>query len=232
MKASGLVALLSLSIVGCTNCAAKRAPLAPASPPDTSKILKLAGRWTTASACPVSAHHALTAAHVVDPRPFDKYPGYVPVIYQQGGHGGTFTVRDKPRVTVGADGRPVVDTVPDVSLNRDIAVIETGGALDFYPIATDAPKEGDAVWLSGYDFRDKRRALADRVLKTTVVRIVAGRIYVDPPGWPSTSGSCLLNAAGEVVGINTGGLYLDSGMPRLGQPDEIGFGWLVLRGQE
>src|SRR5262245_19870347 len=44
---------------------------APAAP-DTSGVLRLVGRFSSAHACPISESLALTSAHVTDLRPFDR----------------------------------------------------------------------------------------------------------------------------------------------------------------
>jgi hypothetical protein len=42
-----------------------------------------------------------------------------------------------------------------------------------------------------------------------VIRVRNGHVIYFPPGVPGTSGSCVLNEAGEVVAINTFGRDLD-----------------------
>lgn len=222
MRALAAVALSAVTVGCLPACAGKTAPrVAPEAPPDTSKMLKVIGRWTIASACPVEAHRALTAAHVVDPRPFYKYPGFMPLVWQQGTRGGVL------RVDRREDGEPLVQW------ERDLGIIVTETPMEFYPIADVRPGPGDTIWLSGYDWRDRKRAFADRVWTAKVLRLVAGILVFDPAGEPGTSGSCILNAKGEVVAINVGGKYVGASLTGKlgfgGEPDQVGIGWLVAR---
>ena len=230
MRVLAVIALSTLSTACSLACAVRSAPKTAEPPaPDTSKILKVVGRWTTASGCPVAPNRAFTAAHVIDPRPFEQYPGYVPVIFQQGARTGLMAVWKKPTMTLDEKGIPTLGYETQVSMARDLATLTTEVPMEFYPIATTVPALGDPLWISGWDWRDRKRAMADRVWKVTLVRIVAGKMGFDPAGAPATSGSCILNAAGEVVGVYVGGYWLDSKTGGWTSENEvIGTGWLVV----
>jgi hypothetical protein len=235
MRRVAIGMLAAVISTGCAGCGASKAkPVTEPSPPDTSKIVKVVGRWTIASACPVALRHALTAAHVIDPRPFDQYPGYVPLVWQQGGRGGVFNVYQKQTFAMNG-GQPSIESRPDVSMMRDIATLQTESDLDFYPIATVPPEPGDTLYMTGYDWRSKRGAFADRVWVVKLLRIVAGHLIFDPAGEPGTSGSCILNGAGEVVGINIAGKVVGSPMGRLsfvGEPEQVGIGVGIVKDKE
>ena len=49
------------------------------------------------------------------------------------------------------------------------------------------------------------------VIEAKVVRIVALHVLFVPSGQPGSSGSCVVNEAGEVVAINEGGYTADDG---------------------
>lgn len=168
--------------------------------PDTSRIMHLIGRYGLAQACPIAPDTALTNGHVVDPRPFDRTAPMTPYLWSlDSGQGGAVL----PRYALG---------------ERDLAVLD-GAGLDPYPVAQDAPAVGQRVWFVGYRY-DGRSTLKTEVIRATVLRVVAGHVIYMPGGRPGSSGSCVLNAAGEVVAINAG-MFHDS---------EAGIGVGVWRG--
>jgi hypothetical protein len=147
------------AFVGCNACATRSGGKADLTPrPDTSRTIRVVGRWATASACPVSQHVVITAAHVVDPRPFDPQTPYSDVIFQQGDLVG--------RLAVASVFHPPSEDAPQgsrewlVSRNRDLAWMETDAdLLGWYPIATNAPAVGSTVYFFGFDWRSKRSSL-------------------------------------------------------------------------
>lgn len=204
MRGIGAVTLSMLAFVGCSSAgcasAGKRTGLAPM--PDTSRQIRVSGRWTTASACPISERIALTAAHVIDPRPFDRSVGYTPVAFQQGDTIGTFTVMESRN----AEGQVVEQFV---SRSRDLAYVESNVPLmGWYPRAQEAPQPGDRVYFYGLDWRSKKNAFAERVWTATVIRTMAGLVIYEPAGEPGTSGSCVLNEKAEVVAVNVAGMLV------------------------
>lgn len=167
--------------------------------PDTAGVLSLLGRWGAAHACPIvtpSGCNAivLTAAHVVDPRPFDDVP-LLPYRYSDG---------------YGSSG-----VLEPVATERcaDLATMRLGPGADVRPYrrAALAPEAGGHVWFVGYEWSSKSKAFSARTIRAKVVRVVAGHLVLDPAGEAGSSGSCVLNQAGEVVGINVWGRSLRSG---------------------
>jgi len=156
--------------------------------PDLSRMLALQARFTMFSGCPVAATRALTSAHAVDLRPFDRSVPLYGARYQ------TWDGSAAGRI------RPIV-----VSMEEDIALVAAEG-LTPYPIATEMPATGEQLWWVGYDYRKRKDALAPRVFTGRVIRGVAGVIVIDVMTEEGTSGGCALNARGEAVGIIDFGL--------------------------
>jgi hypothetical protein len=195
-----IVIAVAFVLTGC----ASRAPrvtgtiqVAPA--PDLSGVLRVVGLRGIAHACPVAPDKALTNVHVVgeyyDSRPFiwstdtaDGLLGNVPV--------GLFWATN--RTTEGDAFRDLARVAPFRSTFPR-----------WYPIATAAPIPGETVWFVGYDWRRKNDAFARRVFKSKVLRAVSGHLIYAPAGTPGSSGSCVLNAAGQVVAINAAGMGTD-----------------------
>jgi hypothetical protein len=196
--------LLALLTMACSGCAGKASGLfAEPVKPDVSRIVRLSGRFAMGSGCPVGPRKILTAAHVIDPRPFDRTP-LMRTYFAQGTVTGLATPEYSHAV-------------------RDLALLEASVDVEFYPVAKAAPQAGDSLWLTGYDWRDVKRAFAERTWEVKALRSVAGSLLIyDPAGEPGTSGSCVLNAAGEVVAINVGG----KGVGRMFD-GEVGVGVLV-----
>ena len=97
-------------------------------------------------------------------------------------------------------------------LFRDLARVAPWGDATFphwYPLAKLPPQVGDRVRFRGWDFRRRKDAFAPRDFDATVIRVRSGLVLFYPPGVPGTSGSCVLNAAGEVVAIQAFGKPLD-----------------------
>lgn len=159
--------------------------------PDMSGIMPLIGKGTLAHACPISPVKALTAAHVVSKGGEDESPRFHH--FQQGDVVGTTN-----RVEVFEDA--------------DIALVWLDKPVKkFYPLAPTAPIPGEKLFLRGFDFRRQKDALAPRDWEVTVLRTVAGHVVFKPGVEQGTSGSCILNQQGEVVGIVAFGVSIEGG---------------------
>ena len=162
--------------------------------PDMDAVISLMGRHASGHACPIAEHLALTAAHVVDPRPFDPTVPVSPADWSNGlGRSGALL--------------PV-----SVARDRDLALMRSEQPFGaFYPISRQAPVAGQAVYALAFDWRKRQDMLAPRVLSLEVLRVVARMIVTTPEYYPGASGGCLLNASGEVLGIVAWGMESDDG---------------------
>lgn len=149
---------------------------------DYNSVLRLIGVWTAGHACPVTEHLALTAVHVA----YDD--DGKPRSYR-------FSTRD------GVEGTA---TAVWKSPYADLAMLYTESRLREYSIAEDAPAPGDALSLLGFDWRKNENAYGERVWQGKLFRTRAGHLIFEQPGEGGSSGSCVFNAAGEVIGINVG----------------------------
>lgn len=172
-----------LVMVGCGAMLDRIDPTVP-DPPDTSKVLPVSSKQSQGQICPVMSTRAWTAEHVSTRA--EVLGGRVPV----------------PLITEVA-GKPATVMQYAQDARRDLAWVVLEEGIEFeewYEISEDMPEEGDRVWLVGFDFEDGLKA---EVVKAKVLNVRAGRIYYDASPGPGSSGSCVLNQAGEVVGIHT-----------------------------
>jgi hypothetical protein len=151
--------------------------------PDTSAILRLSsGKSTIGHACPLGPLDAMTNRHIVD------------------GETG-FQWSDAEGVHRGY-AKPIGEgTYADLGWLR---ADEDTPFPRWFELSKVMPKVGDAVFLIGYSFDNRKKAFAERVFETRILRLVAGLIILEQPGVPGSSGSCLLAADGTVIGINAG----------------------------
>lgn len=174
------------------NCALNPSPKTAneeVSAPNMDGVAQLFGRFGTAQGCPISDTILFTNAHVADV--FPDSMSFPLLSYE-------FST------DAGQDGK----VIPILAAkSRDLAAmeIEEGTFAVYYHRAAAPPQIGERVWFRGYDFRSKKAAYAPRVFSATVTRIVGHHIIMSEAGTPGSSGSCVMNAAGEVVGINSWG---------------------------
>lgn len=158
-------------------------------PPSLSGVVSVSHRFGMAQACPVTPDLAITNAHVIDPFPL---------------------VREAPFIRVRWNGgylSPVSG-----SWSEDLAVVSRSGDPFpmVYSLASSAPALGEQVWWGGYDWSKPSKALRFRVFTGRVVEVRAGVFSLDTETSGGTSGGCVLNAAGEVVGIIAWGKEMEN----------------------
>lgn len=160
--------------------------------------LRLIGRFNAGHACAIAPRVALTNGHIVDLRPFDAGISPYPFAWSDGSGAAGF----------------LVPTRGGLERGRDLAAVEPYGEGSFphyLPLASAAPKPGDRVFFLGYDWSNRKKAMGDEVVEAKVTRVVALHVVFIPSGQPGSSGSCVVNEAGEVVAINEGGYPSDDG---------------------
>jgi hypothetical protein len=152
--------------------------------------LRLIGRFAAGHACAIEPRVALTNGHVIDMRPFDNDVRPFPFAWSDG---------------TGASGFLVPS---ELERARDLARVQPLREGDVFPhplrVAAEAPKPGDRIWFLGYSWKNRKSAMDDDVIEARVTRVVALHVIFTPSGQPGSSGSCVVNDAGEVVAINEG----------------------------
>jgi len=109
-------------------------------------------------------------------------------------------------------------SVVAVSPAIDLAILIVVGEQQPKYLPSGVAKSGDEVFWFEFDFRTRANALRARRRPATVLRVVAQQIILDDVPVGGASGTCLLNARGEVAGIVTAGWDTD---------DELGAGSAV-----
>ena len=163
----------------------------PVTPVDTSGVTAIFGRFSTGHGCPVSPDTMYTAAHVVAPAPFTDF-GHTPIRWSAKGVAG-------------------IAYVMEMDPSADIALLKSVQAFPkWYKIAEEPPKLEEQVAMVGYDFSKPSKAFMDKFFLFKVTWIVAGHVIYDGTAGPGSSGSCVLNEAGEVVAINVGYINMNN----------------------
>lgn len=154
-------------------------------------VLRLIGRHASAHGCAVGPRLALTSGHVIDLRPFERGVPLAPYGWSDGLTGAGWLI-------------PI-----EVEAARDLGRMEPLSKTDTFPhvlpVAPVAPLPGARVWFLGYKFDSPKNVMSEERIESHVTRIVANHVFYAPSGHPGSSGSCVLNDAGEVVGIVEGG---------------------------
>lgn len=142
--------------------------------------------------CPVGPNTALTARHVA----FEKV--------------GLFPNELAPVLGRWADVGQLeggVITGRTFILSLDIARATSDNPFPFfYEVSGTLPKIGDVVYIDGYDWNKAGKPVH---MKVKIVGIAPGVMYTDKTPGPGSSGSCVFNEAGQVVGINFGSMSGD-----------------------
>lgn len=157
--------------------------------PDTSGVLRLSdGRGSLAHGCALTNSYAFTNAHVV-----------------KDSTGFQWSTRD---------GKVRGFAKPDPegsSPYSDLAIIEavphepSGAGLfpHVYKPAKALPEIGARVFFVAYEFtKGRKKGFTERLFSTTVQYYIAGLMILADGGVQGSSGSCVFNEDGEIVGVN------------------------------
>ncbi|MGH8656866.1 MAG: hypothetical protein ACREYE_33880, partial [Gammaproteobacteria bacterium] len=110
-------------------------------------------------------------------------------------------LRDHVGVTGSSRGQNGYARVYGASPWEDLVSLALiGGTVTYLPSGV-TPQPGDMVYWFEYDFRTQANAYRARRRMAEVIRSVARHLLFDATPTPGASGTCLLNASGEVVGI-------------------------------
>lgn len=90
---------------------------------------------------------------------------------------------------------------------RDLALLDFPKGEprpSFYFKLAEGPVKGEDVYVLNYNFEQTqgKDPFMVRVLKAKLLSTEAGHLAFYPPAEPGSSGSCILNSKGEVLGIN------------------------------
>lgn len=164
--------LASLLLCGCSSIPTRHADL---------EVPEAIRRDGLGSICPVGPRQAYTAYHVVILyRPGAVY--FIPLVWATADRSGS-------AYPLYGDSR------------RDLAVLLSDTDFPgFYPRAKESPKVGDELTVTGFDW--KRDGLPRKTKKVKVTGTSGGSIWTDDTLGPGSSGSCLVNAHGEAVGVH------------------------------
>lgn len=189
-------------------------PLVAASPKDferipTEGLIRVMGRSGIAHACPAGGR-LLTARHVL--RGVWHWSPKAIAWEDQAGHGGRVVVSDE-------------DTA------RDVVVLSAASQAPplpsfTYPLASGFHL-GEQVYILGYRF-DAEHPTAPILVRAKITGSIAGHVFYDKTPGEGSSGGCVINAAGEVIAVNVGGLLKPKGLGGEGKEIIAGIGVLVI----
>jgi len=101
--------------------------------------------------------------------------------------------------------------VIDESQFQDVVALDlNGGKVNYLPLGT-LPAVGDPIYWFEYDFRTQTNAYRARRRVGNVLRLVGGHIIIDSEPVAGASGTCLINAKGEAVGIIVAAIGTEDG---------------------
>jgi V8-like Glu-specific endopeptidase len=141
-------------------------------------------------ACPVTINSAMTAGHVTA----DTLESGEQVKHYYRGESGSWE---------GFLDWKLTSTYEDAGV---LAREESSAPFVPYELALRRPAVGEQLWWMGYDWRTGPAALDRRIFTGKVQSVRAGSIVLDVPTPQGSSGSCVLDSSGKVVGVISWGI--------------------------
>jgi hypothetical protein len=177
------LAIALLVLTGCASVPRKAVPVF-APPADTDGVLALIGRFSIGHGCAIGPNEYVTAAHVIDPVPFDRNAPLVGATWSDNRGGSGVLIPG------------IASRAWDLGFGAPSSPFKS-----WYKVAEEAPKVGEKLWLRAWDFSSSENAFDEPILEVTVSRIKAGYIIIRESIPAGTSGGCVLNAKSEVTAI-------------------------------
>lgn len=195
-KLTSILSSLSVSLaMACATSQAGRLKSFPSAIQDAApyqiRLLEASG---AAHACPVQSNLALSSRHVATWQVERlQFVGRDWVWEDERGHVGR------------------LEYVNHVGI-RDLAVMGTETPFEkVFPLAKNEPAIGEKLYLFEFDFEQDVPPMPNKTLEVTYKGTVGGQVFFKPIPLPGSSGSCILNANAEVVGITSGSLDMIRG---------------------
>jgi hypothetical protein len=184
-----LAALLLLALTGCSACTKVLPDILPAVPLEVDPSIAIfTPDGGGGHACPVEGQ-VITARHVMWSEQHKTF--LMGSWSSQGARGGA--------------------EVSGAALALDLVRLTLYGGTVPYLSLGESPKPDDKVYWFEYDFRTASNAYRARRRAGKVLRAVAGHLILDSNPVGGASGSCLLDAQGNVVGIVIATMDTDDG---------------------
>ncbi len=152
--------------------------------PPRHSVLFVIGADSLAHGCPITTptgDYVLSSRHVVMNEKKDRLMG-ARWGEQGGASGELFPIAISDRADIGMFGF-VDEKRPSV----------------MHHLSESAPGEGEVLWMFGYNWA----TFSEKPLALATVRVLAGHIVGNNSAGPGSSGSCLLDERGDVVGVNS-----------------------------
>lgn len=118
--------------------------------------------------------------------------------------------RPIPVAAISHLGMQGVAALVSFSVAFDLALLEPSIPLTYLP-GGDIAAPGDVVYWFEYDFRTVENTMRPRRRVARITRVVAGHYMLDSSPRSGASGTCLINNAGEAIGVVNAGFEADDG---------------------
>ena len=178
--------------------------------PDASYVMRLISYYGIAHGCPISSTTLLTSRHVAT-RERSTGLQAIPMIW--------------------ADGRGETGSawMLDYDVRRDLALMRLEPPVtQWYALAPQPPVIGERVMMAGFNLSGE---MEPKVIHAKVTNVIGAHVVLSEKGLPGFSGTCVLNAQNEVIGIFQWAIGPPGEPPRSGVAGGVGGeggggGWL------